>query len=258
MTEIKHGVHLVEGLTHPSPGVGMVSYIVEEAPHDLTLIDTCYSADLPTLEQYLHNAGYEISDIKRIVITHVHADHSQAANEIKRRSGGALEILSHWAEAAYLNHNPPYSGPPSQETVQNFFNQLGLRPEDVFKKYGTFYVESIKVDRQLQDGDMVGNNNSLQVIHTPGHTPGHISLYSKQHGIIFGGDFMSKSVMGIDGLFVPPSTLSIDSTTAAISARRISNLKFDTLLLAHQDAPLLENASKEVQRSIASFNIRKP
>jgi glyoxylase-like metal-dependent hydrolase (beta-lactamase superfamily II) len=103
---------------------------------------------------------------------------------------------------------------------------------------------------------MVGK--SLQVIHTPGHTPGHISLYSKQHGIIFGGDFMSKSVMGIDGLYVPPSTLSIDPTTAAISARRISNLDFDTLLLAHQDAPLLENASKEVQRSVAALDIRKP
>jgi glyoxylase-like metal-dependent hydrolase (beta-lactamase superfamily II) len=258
MTEIKHGVHLIDGLSHPFPGVGMVSYIVEEAPHDLTLIDTCFSADLPKLEEYLHNASYEISDIKRIVITHLHPDHTQAANEMKRRSGGVAEILSHWSEAAYLSHNPTYSGPPSHETILNLFNQLGVKPEDVFKKYGSFDVEPIKVDRKLQDGDMVGKNNSLQVIHTPGHTPGHISLYSKQHGIIFGGDFIYKSVFGIDGLFVPPSTISIDSTTAAISARRISNLEFDTLLLAHQDAPLLENASKEVERSVASVDIRKP
>jgi glyoxylase-like metal-dependent hydrolase (beta-lactamase superfamily II) len=251
MTEIKHGVHLIDGLTHPFPGVGMVSYIVEEAPHDLTLIDTCFSADLPKLEEYLHNAGYEISDIKRIVTSHVHPDHTQAVNEIKRRSGGAAQVLSHWAEAAYLSHNPPYSGPPSQETILNVFNQLGVKPEDVFRKYGSFDVEPIKVDRQLQDGDMVGK--SLQVIHTPGHTPGHISLYSKQHGIIFGGDVIYKSVFGIDGLFIPPSTVSIDSTTAAISARRISNLEFDTLLLAHQDAPLLENASTEVQKSIGAL-----
>jgi glyoxylase-like metal-dependent hydrolase (beta-lactamase superfamily II) len=256
MTEIKHGVHLIEGLTHPFPGVGMVSYIVEEAPHNLTLIDTCFSADLPKLEEYLHNCGYEINDIKRIAITHIHSDHTQAANEIRRRSGGALEIHSHWAEAAYLSHNPPYSGPPSEEAVQNFFNQLGIKPEEVFKKYGSFDVEPIKVDRQLQDGDTVGK--SLQVIHTPGHTPGHISLYSKQHGIIFGGDVIYKSVLGIDGLFVPPPTVSIDSTTAAISARRISKLKFDTLLLAHQDAPLLENASKEVERSLAALDVKNP
>jgi glyoxylase-like metal-dependent hydrolase (beta-lactamase superfamily II) len=256
MTEIKHGIHSIDGLTHPFPGVGMVSYIVEEAPHDLTLIDTCFAADLQKLEEYLHNAGYEISDVKRIVITHIHPDHTQAVNEIKSRSGGAAQILSHWTEAAYLIHNPPYAGPPSEETVQHFFNQLGLKPEDVFKKYGSFDVEPIKVDIQLQDGDMVGK--TLQVIHTPGHTPGHISLYSKQYGIIFGGDFMSKSVLGVSGLFVPPSTISIDSTTAAISARRISNLEFDTLLFAHQDAPLLENASKEVQRTVANVGTSKP
>jgi glyoxylase-like metal-dependent hydrolase (beta-lactamase superfamily II) len=248
MAEIKDGIHLVDGLTHPFPSVGMASYLVEETPHDLTLIDTCFSADQAKLEEYLHNAGYEMSDIKRIVITHLHPDHAQSVNEIKRQSGGA-EILSHWAEAAYLNHNPAYLGPPTWEATLKLINQLGVNPEDVLRKYGSFDVEPIKVDRQLQDGDMVGK--SLQVIHTPGHTPGHISLYSKQHGIIFGGDIMFKSVLGINGLYVPPSTVSIDPITAAISARRISNLKFDTLLLAHQDAPLIENAGKEVQRSVA-------
>lgn len=89
MTEIIHGVHLIDGLTHPFPGVGIVSYIVEESPHDLTLIDTCFSADLPKLEEYLHNAGYEMSELKGIIITHLHSDHTQAVNEIKRRSGTA-------------------------------------------------------------------------------------------------------------------------------------------------------------------------
>jgi glyoxylase-like metal-dependent hydrolase (beta-lactamase superfamily II) len=89
MTEIKHGIHLIDGRTHPFAGVGMVSYIVEEAPHDLTLIDTCFTADLPKLEEYLHNNGYEMTDLKRIVTSHVHPDHTQAVNEIKRRSGTA-------------------------------------------------------------------------------------------------------------------------------------------------------------------------
>jgi glyoxylase-like metal-dependent hydrolase (beta-lactamase superfamily II) len=79
MPEIKHGVHLIAGLTHPFPSVGMVSY--------LTLIDTCFSADLPKLEGYLQNASYEMDDIDRIVITHLHPDHAQAVKEIKKRSG---------------------------------------------------------------------------------------------------------------------------------------------------------------------------
>ena len=44
---------------------------------------------------------------------------------------------------------------------------------------------------------MVG---SLQVIHTAGHTPGHISLYSEKHKTVFGADSLFKSVLGMDGL----------------------------------------------------------
>jgi glyoxylase-like metal-dependent hydrolase (beta-lactamase superfamily II) len=41
----------------------------------------------------------------------------------------------------------------------------------LIKEYGSFEVEPISVDEQVSDGDMIG---SLKVIHTPGHTPGHI------------------------------------------------------------------------------------
>ena len=91
----------------------------------------------------------------------------------------------------------------------------------------------------------------MKVIHTPGHTPGHISLYSEKHRIIFGADFLFRSVFGTEGLFVPHAAVSIDPVTAAISAKRISKVNFDKLLLAHQDSPLLENAQKEVEKAAA-------
>ena len=113
--------------------------------------------------------------------------------------------------------------------------------EDIAKKFGQFNVDPIIVDEQLQDGDMI---RSLQVI----HTPGHISLYSKKHKIIFGADCLFKSVLGIDGLFIP-SEVYVDPITAAISVRRFSQVRFDKLLLAHQDFPILESAQKYVDRA---------
>ena len=74
-------------------------------------------------------------------------------------------------------------------------------------------VDPIQIDEQTKDGDTIG---SLKVIHNPGHTPGHISLYSEKHRVIFGADFLFKSVFGIEGLFVPPAIVSIDPVTAAI------------------------------------------
>lgn len=53
---------------------------------------------------------------------------------------------------------------------------------------------------------MNGSNiGSLQVIRTPRYTPGHIALYHNEYRIIFGADFLFNSILGFDGLFIPPS-----------------------------------------------------
>jgi len=55
----------------------------------------------------------------------------------------------------------------------------------LIKEYGSIEVEPINVDEQMTDGDMIG---SLKVIQTPGHTPGHISLYYEKDKLLLGAD----------------------------------------------------------------------
>jgi glyoxylase-like metal-dependent hydrolase (beta-lactamase superfamily II) len=93
MVEITPKVHSMDGLDHPIPTVGMVSYIIED-PRDYTLIDTCFTCSTPTFESYLSEAGIDIHDINRIVLTHLHPDHVEAANALKRKTGA--KIYSHW------------------------------------------------------------------------------------------------------------------------------------------------------------------
>jgi len=59
----------------------------------------------------------------------------------------------------------------------------------------------------------------------------------------------------VDGLFVPPE-VAIDPLTADISVRRMSQRKFDKLLLTHQDSPILEGAQKSVEK-VASVTLHK-
>jgi glyoxylase-like metal-dependent hydrolase (beta-lactamase superfamily II) len=248
MVEITKGVHSIDDLGYPVPGVGFVSYIVKEKENDLTLIDTCFRSELPKLEDYIRNAGYELKQIRRIILTHVHPDHIQATNELRKEVADDVKIYAHWIEAAYLSQSPSYHGPPSHEQIKELFQKFGVKVEDLAKRFGPMTVDPIHIDEQIKDGDTIG---SLRVIHTPGHTPGHISLYSEKHRIIFGADFLFKSVFGIEGLFVPRAIVSIDPVTAAISAERISKVNFDKLLLAHQDSPVLENGQKEVEKAAA-------
>lgn len=65
-------------------------------------------------------------------------------------------------------------------------------------------------------------------------------------------------MMGVDGLYIPPSQVSMDPATAALYAFRLSQIKCDKLLLAHQDPPILEGAQNAVEQAakIATSNLK--
>jgi glyoxylase-like metal-dependent hydrolase (beta-lactamase superfamily II) len=254
MVKITKNVHSIDGITHPFPGGKVFPYlfIEEESTNDLTLIDPSFLPQLPILENYLFNAGYDIKNVKRIILTHLHHDHAQAANEVKRKSGA--KIYSHWIEARYLAHNPSYQGPPTTQEILDRLKAVGFSTEDITKNFGrNIDLEPIIVDEEVSDGDMIG---SLKVIHTPGHTPGHMSLYYEQDRILFGADTIYKHVFGAEGMYISPAQVSIDRPTAIVSAQRLSKVKFNKLLMSHQDSPLLEQAREAVEK-VVSDSIQK-
>jgi glyoxylase-like metal-dependent hydrolase (beta-lactamase superfamily II) len=91
-------------------------------------------------------------------------------------------------------HNPPYQGP---STTQGTIDKLEVSMKALLKEYGSFDVEPISVDKQVADGDMIG---SLKVIHTPRHTPGHISIYYEKDRLLLGADSIYKHVFGAEGM----------------------------------------------------------
>lgn len=98
--------------------------------------------------------------VKYIVLTHCHADHITAVNDIKTKKGG--KVLIHRFDAEGLSD--------SSINLSQFF---GLKEI------------SIEADSRLNDEDLLHIGDlELKVIHTPGHTLGGICLYSKQERII--------------------------------------------------------------------------
>ncbi|MDO9334502.1 MAG: MBL fold metallo-hydrolase [Dehalococcoidales bacterium] len=107
--------------------------------------------------------------IKIIVLTHSHVDHIGALAEVKEGTGAQLAI--HEAEADTLQR-PPF--------------RMIMAP---------FSKRPPPADMLLKDGDIVNIGKlSFKVLHTPGHTPGGISLYSE--GIVFTGDTLFNFGIG--------------------------------------------------------------
>jgi glyoxylase-like metal-dependent hydrolase (beta-lactamase superfamily II) len=117
----------------------------------------------------------------------------------------------------------------------------------LFKAASPFFKPTpIQPDLVLHDGDRVGR---LTVIHTPGHTPGSISLYDSERKVVFVGDTLRYVDGKING---PPKQFTLDMDKALQSIAKISELDFDMMLSGHGEA-LKPNASHMVKEFYKSL-----
>jgi hydroxyacylglutathione hydrolase len=107
--------------------------------------------------------------VEYIICTHGHPDHVCGNRRIKEATGAA--IIMHSADAAFFG----------QAEIRNYFSMLGLEP-------------SPPVDRLVEDGDIIEiGEERLEVIHTPGHTPGGICL-------LCGSDLLTGDTLFVGGI----------------------------------------------------------
>jgi glyoxylase-like metal-dependent hydrolase (beta-lactamase superfamily II) len=119
---------------------------------------------------YLKATGRSPQEISMLILTHAHPDHIGAAAAIKRISG--CIVVAHAAEKAWIEDVDLQA---KERPVPGFHSLVG---------------GSVQVDRTLQDGDILHLESglTLQVLHTPGHSPGSISLWLAEDGALFSAD----------------------------------------------------------------------
>lgn len=136
----------------------------------ITLIDSGVDGAERELFGYLQTLGRRPEEVETLILTHSHPDHIGAARTIKRLTG--CRVLAHAAERGWI------------EDTEMQFQQ---RPVPGFQR---LVAGSVTVDRCLADGDRLdlGEGCVLEVLHTPGHSPGSISLWDRAGGVLVSGD----------------------------------------------------------------------
>lgn len=211
--------------------VGQV-YLIQDAD-GLTLVDTGMSSAAPKILKQLRQAGYQPSDVKRIVITHAHPDHVGGLPALKQVTGA--EVIASGVERPVIEGRQPI--PRVERDKATGIARWGLRPPNTT-------LRPTPVDREANDSDTLPEvMGGMRVVGLPGHAPGQIGLWHEGQGLLICGDAIMR-FMG--NLRVPLSFLTYDMVEARHSIRRIADMDPALLCFGHGD-PLTENTSAAVR-----------
>ena len=210
---------------------GLVNCYLVREDDGLTLIDTMVRGSAHPI---LHAAAHVLKRrVRRIALTHVHADHVGSVDALVHAQSG-IEVAVSVRESRLL--------------VRDFHTE----PNEPYAKIrGSFSTVNTVPSLLLNPGETYG---SLWVVASPGHTPGHIAFFDMRSGTLIAGDAL-VSIGGLrvsgdaSGLFPLPNWATWHKPTAVASARSLFELEPTRIAVGH-GMPILQNATRLLKDAI--------
>jgi len=213
----------------------MANFFVLKEAEGATLIDTGGKDRLENLERKFAALGLDLARLRRIVITHAHYDHTGSLAAL--RQAGSAKVLAHEQEVPFLTRTRRLPRPAG---LAGFLFHVA---EPIFRS------PPLPVDQALRDGEVIAGAG-LKVIHTPGHTPGHICLYHAGLRALFTGDALVSREGKLEG---PVPFFSADISQARRSLQRLLELELETIYFAHGET-LREGGGKALKELAAALS----
>ncbi len=233
MRELEAGIHVLGGTKG-----GHVRAFLLQAGTELTLVDTLFEDDASQVLAAVRKLGRSPRDLRQIVLTHAHRSHLGGLAALKRETGA--RVLAHeWEADVVAGDRPAQSvGLKPQRPFRTFPFQIGLflgRPKH----------ESCPVDDGVRDGDRVG---PLEVLHAPGHSPGHLAFHWGERALLIAGDAIATWPRSEAGW--PAFTLNPEQHRASLA--RMAALEPRIVGVGHGD-PIEEGATDRVHELAANL-----
>jgi len=196
---------------------------------EAVLIDAGYYGQFEQLREQIEQAGVSLDRLTRLIVTHQDIDHIGGIGALLV-SNDRIEVLALEQERAYvIGEKRIVKLPP--ERIEQLSEHLSYLPEEQREAM----IDDVtnprpRVDRTLADGERLPYCGGIVVIHTPGHTPGHISLYLESSRVLVAGDALNVS----DGRLIGPiPQLTPDVDQATSSLRKLASYEIETVVCYH-------------------------
>jgi glyoxylase-like metal-dependent hydrolase (beta-lactamase superfamily II) len=195
------------------------------------LVDAGLPSSLPEIQKSMAQVGVPISKINMVFISHQDLDHMGCLPELLRLSDHKVQVLTHGEEKPYIQGDKPLLRANPEQVAK----MLASLPEDQRQQMEkmakeTMQYSKVKVDKTVKDGEVLPYCGGITVIHTPGHTPGHICLYLNQSRTLIAGDALDVNEGQLNG---PRPGLSADETLANKSVKKFTQYDIETVICYH-------------------------
>ena len=230
-TEIATGVHHL-------PLFGTGAFLICE--DTITVVDAGWRWTGGRILNQLRRLGRSPQEVSYIISTHMHLDHIGGMDYVKQHSSG--RVAAHEREVRFLQRDGQVKLPdPSRNPA------LGILLSPI---YSLLRPPPVEVDILLRQGSQLSILGGMEVIHTPGHTPGSISLYFPSQGLLIAGDALEykRAKLGL-----PSPWFTADMAQAKESVFQLAKLDVDVLGFSHFP-PIRKNGSELLRQFADSLS----
>jgi len=220
----------------PMDGLKAVNVYVLEADDGLTLVDGGWAIEVSRtlLERSLREAGHDVADIRRFLVTHVHRDHYTQAVVLRREVGAHVSLglgdkpTLDLVHDAHLQEEDPHlevlraAGAHDLAKAWAEFAS-GSMPDLSIWEYPDTWLEG---DHPVELG-----GRTLQAVHTPGHTQGHYVFHDRDAELLFAGDHVLPTITPSIGFEPRAAALPLGDFLGSLT--KVRGLPDARLLPAH-------------------------
>ena len=230
---------LADGVWRVEVGRATNAYVVaNDGSSDvegLTLVDTGWSNSGPRLIRSIRLAGLDPRALQTVLLTHWHADHTGSAARLAR-SSAEVSFFAGSEDLAVITGSERH---PHAKAPLGDVTWLGRHFADLLSPS----AEPLQDVPPIADGTTLETGGGMQVLATPGHTPGHLSFWLPTSGVLLAGD-------AVMNLFRPsrwPGLVRSARRSDAATLERLADLDPAIVAVGH-GPPITSNPRRHLSR----------